>query len=125
MSYVRHRVTKGFDSFMAKATYSRAELGAEVRAPWGYYEAVEEGHLAYSGRQVLYTLGSACIEASCCGKGSWSYARVEGYVTEGDSQPDRAGAGPVEVDTIEDVGERAAIARLLEDEHPGVRVEYR
>jgi hypothetical protein len=110
---------------MAKTTYSRSNLGSEVQAPWGYYQAQEEGHLAYSGRQVLYTLGSACIEASCCGKGSWNYARVEGYVDEAGGHSDPAGMGPVEVDTVEDFGARAAITKLLGEEYPGVRVEFR
>jgi hypothetical protein len=110
---------------MAKATYSRGDFGNEIQAPWGYYQAFEEARLSYAGREVLYTLGSACIEASCCGKGSWSYARVEGYVAEDGGQPDPAGTDPVEVDTIEDAGERTAIARLLGEVHPGIRVEFR
>jgi hypothetical protein len=110
---------------MTRSRYSHDNLGTEVQAPWGYYQALEEGHLTYSGRQVLYTLGSACIEASCCGKGSWNYVRVEGYVDEKSGQSDPAGVDPVEVDTIEEAGERAAIAKLLGEEHPGVRVEFR
>jgi hypothetical protein len=117
---------------MARSSYSRNDLGTEVQAPWGYYQALEEGHIAYSGRQVVYTLGSACIEASCCGRGSWSYARVEGYLAGGASaptpgeSPDGAPvSGSLEVDTVEDAEERAAIAQLLLEKHPGVRVEFR
>jgi hypothetical protein len=112
---------------MTRSSYSHSDIGTEVQAPWGYYQALEEGHLAYSGRQVLYTLGSACIEASCCGKGSWSYARVEGYLVEGGStrDPGDPDARPVEIDTVEDSGERAEIAKLVVERHPGVRAEFR
>ena len=118
---------------MAKSTYTPDAVGTEVEAPWGYYQPLEEASLDYLGRRVLYTLGSACIEASCCGKGSWSYARVEGYVAydagEAAGGPAAASAeqvaGPLEVDTVEDAAERAAIAQALVQKHPGVRVEFR
>jgi hypothetical protein len=112
---------------MGRSTYSPNDLGNEVTAPWGYYEPLEAGSLEYAGRRVLYTLGSACIEASCCGKGSWSYARVEGYAV-GVSGPLSGGElqmGPVEVETVEDTGEQLAITKLLMDKHPGVRAEFR
>jgi hypothetical protein len=110
---------------MARSDYSRNDLGTEVQAPWGYYQALEEATIDYAGRRVLYTLGSACVEASCCGKGSWSYARVEGYAVEGDTARGPAGDHPVQVDTIETPKDRAAIAQLVTDRHPGVRVEFR
>jgi hypothetical protein len=110
---------------MAKATYSCAGLGTEVQAPWGYYQPLEAGTLDYAGKLVLYTLGSACVETSCCGKGSWSYARVEGYIVTG-AQPWQLGSsGPTEVDTVENVQDRVAITMLLGEEHPGIRVEFR
>ena len=110
---------------MARSTYSPDDLGSEIVAPSGYYQPFEEGFLDYEGKQLLYTLGSACIEASCCGKGSWSYARVEGYVV-GDTPPRARGdGGAIEIDTVEDVEEKTAIANLLAEKHPGVRVEFR
>ena len=110
---------------MARSTYSPDDLGTEVVAPWGYYQPLEVGSLDHAGRQVLYTLGSACIEASCCGKGSWNYARVEGYVVEGAAVQTGGPGQGVEVDTIESVQDRAAIAGLVMQKHPGIRVEFR
>lgn len=118
---------------MARITHSPDELGTEVQAPWGYYQPEEQGTLDYGGRPVLYTLGSACIEASCCGKGSWDYARVEGYVVTGAPGAGARGApakasgdsNPTELDTVENPKDRAAIAKLVEEKHPGVRVEFR
>jgi hypothetical protein len=113
---------------MARSSYVRDDLGSEVVAPWGYYQPLEQGTIDYAGRQLLYTLGSACIEASCCGKGSWSYARVEGYLSVGASAPASGGAadaGPMEVDTVEDAQQKAAITKLVTEKHPGVRVEFR
>ena len=113
---------------MTKVQYTHDELGTEVEAPWGYYQPLEEGSVEHAGRKVLYTLGSACIEVSCCGQGSWQYARVEGYVLDGDSTSS-AGGGldttSVELETVEGSEQRAAVAKLIQDKHPGVRVEFR
>jgi hypothetical protein len=110
---------------MARSRYVSEELGSEVATPSGYYRPLEEGYLDHQGRRLLYTLGNACVEASCCGVGDWRYARVEGYVVD-----DTAGRGgvhgvPVEIETIEDQEERVAIGKLLEEKYPGARVEFR
>ena len=110
---------------MAKSTYSTGDFEEEVQAPWGYYQPLEVDTLEFKSRPVLYTLGSACIEASCCGKGSWNYARVEGYVTGGGPGWRPSGREPVEIDTIEDPGERSEIAKLLSTKYPSIRVEFR
>jgi hypothetical protein len=110
---------------MAKSTYRREDLGSEIETPSGYYQPVEERFLEYRGRRLLYVLGCACIEASCCGVGSWSYARVEGYLGEGDTPGSEALRTSVEVETVEDGEDKAAIARLLAEKHPGAKVEFR
>ena len=113
---------------MARATYTPESLGTEIEAPSGYYTPVEERFIDLAGKRLLYVLGNACIETSCCGTGSWSYARVEGYVVEAphpDGAHDDAGRMSLEVETVEDAAERSAIGTLLSDRHPGARVEFR
>jgi hypothetical protein len=110
---------------VAKSAYSSGDFGTEVQAVWGYYQPMEAGVLEFAGKPLLYTLGSACIEASCCGKGSWNYVRVEGYVAEGGPEWRPGGSDTVEIDTIEGTQEQAAIAKLLAEKHPGFRVEFR
>lgn len=109
---------------MARSTYLPDDLGQEVVAPSGYYRPVDAGAVEYAGRRLLYTLGTACIEASCCGRGSWDYLRVEGYVVAGPSEDPTTG-GAVEIDTIEDAAEKAAITRLIQGKHPEARIEFR
>jgi hypothetical protein len=110
---------------MARAAYVPEDFGKEVAAPSGYYLPLEEVSIEYNGKRLLYILGSACIEASCCGTGSWKYVRVEGYVVENDpSQGQSDGVHP-EVDTIESSSEGAAISELLLEKHPGARIEFR
>ena len=65
---------------IARTSYTREAFGSEVSAPSGYYVPLQEEWIDYDGRRLLCVAGTVCIEASCCGTGSWSYVRVEGQV---------------------------------------------
>lgn len=54
-------------------------------------------------------------ESSCCGEGSWEYARVEGYVL---AEPHSLeAAARVETGTIDDSGQKTEIRRLFLEKH--------
>jgi hypothetical protein len=110
---------------MARATYIPEDVGNEVSAPSGYYQPVDKAIIDYEGKKILYTSGVACIEASCCGTGSWQYLRVEGYVVDNEPYQDRSFEDRIEIETIEDDGEKKAISKRLLERHPGARIEFR
>ncbi len=110
---------------MARTIYIRERLGDEVQAPSGYYRPLAEGWLAHQGGHVLYVLGSACIEASCCGVGSWSYVRVEGRAVGEEAAERLDREGRLEIDTIDAVTDRRSITALLRQHYPEARVEFR
>ncbi|MCE5254412.1 MAG: hypothetical protein LLG45_09470 [Actinomycetia bacterium] len=110
---------------MARSLYMPEDLGTEVVAPSGYYVPLREEVTEFGEKRLLYVLGSYCIEASCCGVGSWNYLRVEGYIVERDDPDHEAVPAGLPIDTIEDKDERAAISTLLQKKHPGVRIEFR
>jgi len=104
--------------------YTHPELGGEVTARAGYYVPLEEHILPYAGREVLYVLGHACIDNSCCSMpGNWGYIQVPGFL----ERKHIRGAGapnPVsEVELIQDEETRHQIKRLIQDRHPGSQVE--
>jgi hypothetical protein len=110
---------------MAQAKYVPEELGKEVAAPAGYYLPLHEESLEHAGRRLLFVVGSACIEASCCGVGSWEYLRVEGYVIEDGLSAKREPGTSLVIETIEDLSEQTAIRRLLGQKYPRARIEFR
>ncbi len=103
--------------------YTHPELGEEVRSLAGYYIPREEHTLPHDGREVLYIVGDACIEASCCGGASWSYIQVPGFLVK--KHVRGGGTVPVvsEVETIQDKDVRNKITGSLLKEYPGARVE--
>lgn len=112
---------------MARVTYVTEALGAEMEAPSGYYVPREEAFLEHEGKRLLYILGTMCIEASCCGIGRWDYVRVHGYVADTESETSAASerSSELQIDTIEDVGEKQSVVKQLLVLYPDVRVEFR
>ena len=83
--------------------YTHLELDKDVIAGIaGYYTPQKEVRLKYNGREVLYVIGQAVIESSCCGTGSWLYAIVPGYIVNWQSTKNEAGLPVSEVEPIMD-----------------------
>jgi hypothetical protein len=104
--------------------FSHPQLGEEVRALSGYYVPREEHVLTHDGREVLYIVGDACIDASCCGLASWSYVQVPGFLVK--KHVRGGGTTPIvsEVETIQDREVRNSVTGSLLKLYPGTRVEF-
>ena len=62
--------------------FTHPVLNKAVRTISGHYILSQEKRLPYNGRQVLYFIGCAVVDASCCGPGGCTYALVPGYILE-------------------------------------------
>lgn len=104
-------------------------IGSEISAPSGYYVPIEKSTLDFSGRTLLYVRGSICIEASCCGAGSWEYVSILGYVNN-ECEPHHQGrpmeiTEDIEVDRVVDEDDKKSIRLILNQLHPNARIEFR
>lgn len=98
--------------------YTHQPLGEDVPTGIaGYYTPYREVRLPYRGRTVLYIVGRAVIESSCCGSGSWDYAVVPGYLIGW--RTGSKGALPTsEVEPIADRAEQEELRQTIEaNEH--------
>jgi len=92
-------------------------LNQEVRSISGWYLLEKEGTFPWAGQTVLYFVGNACVDASCCGMGGCRYALVPGFVHCLHCRQNPEGHWISEVVPIGDGKIRAAIvARLKEEE---------
>ena len=82
----------------------------------GYYTPQKEGRLKYDGREVLYVVGHAVIEASCCGISDWGYVLVPGFVVRWQGKTNDSGAPVSEVETIADEKARDEIIKMIRAE---------
>ena len=58
------------------------QLGQEVTAIGGHYVFGKEIRLPYKGREILYFVGYAVLDSTCCGVGGSAYVFVPGYIRQ-------------------------------------------
>ena len=105
--------------------YTHVELGEDVPSGIaGYYTPEKEVRLKYNGREVLYVVGKAVIESSCCGTGSWVYALVPGYIINWQNTKNETGLPISEVATISDTEVQENIRRIIQTNEAVSRVEF-
>lgn len=84
----------------------------------GYYLFLEEGRLPYREREVLYLLGVAAVESSCCGRGGCVFIKVPGYIRSWKKEVKALGQYLSEIESIASPAEQKEITKLLLEKHP-------
>ena len=90
----------------------------------GYYTPEKEVRLKYNGREVLYVTGTAVIESSCCGSGSWAYVLVPGYIVNWQNETNEAGLPVSEVEPISDQETRNNIRNIIQSTETISQIEF-
>ncbi len=105
--------------------YIHPELNQEIEFFGGNYSLLEEGKLSYEGKEVLYLLGTAVVESSCCGRGGCAFIKVPGFVLSWKKGWSKSGQPISEVERIVSEKNQAAIRRVLQEKFPGFpQVEF-
>ena len=94
--------------------YVHQGLNQEITAIGGHYVLVKEARLPYQGREVLYLVGHAAFDTSCCGPGGCAYALVPGFVTNWHSDQTEEGLDISQLEPIENADIQNDIRRLIE-----------
>ncbi len=89
------------------------ELKKEVRSISGGYELEMEGKIEMEGKEVLYAVGNALVDASCCGTWGCRYALVPGYVVSWKYKKDDKGIPVSTVEPISDEPAKKELSQLL------------
>ncbi len=99
-----------------KTEYVHQELNQEITAIGGYYVLVKEARLPFHGREVLYLVGHAAFDSTCCGAGGCAYALVPGFVLAWKSKSIEDGLAVSAVEPIRETGVQEQVRRLIEGE---------
>ena len=103
--------------------FTHPALGQEVQAFAGYYVPVEEHVLPHHEREVIYILGQACIEASCCGVGRWDYIQVPGFLVRKHIRGEGSTSPVSEIEIIQHPEDRESVWHFLKTKYPGAHIE--
>ncbi len=105
--------------------YTHLELGQDVEISIaGYYTPQKEVRLNYNGREVLYVIGRAVIESSCCGQGCWMYSLVPGYIINWQKTRNEAGRPVSEVELISNKIDRENIRQIIKTTENASLIEF-
>lgn len=95
--------------------YTHLELNASIEALAGHYTPQKEVRLQYNGREVLYVVGQAVIDSSCCGQANYQYALVPGYITMWQPETNENGLPVSEVEPISDKTARDDLRKIIKE----------
>ena len=93
--------------------YVHQELNQEVDAIGGRYVLLKEVRLAFHGCEVLYVVGGAIVDTSCCGVGGCAYALVPGFVVDWKYRRNEGGLAVSRVEPIRDEVIQGRVRRLI------------
>ncbi|MFB3925361.1 MAG: hypothetical protein ACE14T_04845 [Syntrophales bacterium] len=105
-------------------SYVHEDLETEVRTISGHYRFTEEKRLSFRGREVVYKVGFAVIDNSCCGTGGCRFLVIPGYVVSWKNGKSDTGLSVSEVEPITSEEERAGIRETLEKEYPFSQIDF-
>ena len=88
-------------------------LNKAVRTISGHYILSQEKSLSYNGRNVLYFIGCAVVDTSCCGPGGCAYALVPGYIKDWKYKTDRDDLFVSRVEPIRDADVQSELRRMI------------
>ena len=77
-------------------------LNQEITAIGGHYTLVKEERFSFKGRDILYFVGLASFDTSCCGTSGCAYALVPGFVLDWKVRESEEGHSISEVEPIRD-----------------------
>ena len=101
------------------------ELNQPVEFFGGSYVFNKEGKILYQGKEVLYFIGIAGLDASCCGRSGCAFVKVAGSIQRWKIKKDEEGHWTSEVGRITGAKSQEAISQLLKEEYPQVtQIEF-
>jgi len=69
-------------SFSETQDFTHPQLGREVTAIGGHYVFGKEIRMPYHNREILYFVGYAVLDSTCCGVGGVAYVLVAGLIRQ-------------------------------------------
>ena len=94
--------------------YVHQGLSQQITAIGGHYVLVKEVRLPYDGREVLYLVGHAAYDSTCCGTGGCAYALVPGMIAGWHSGQTEDGLAISRLEPIKSSEAQNKIRRLIE-----------
>ena len=104
--------------------YVHPVLNEETTSVSGYYTLTKEARLELHGREVLYYIGHAAFDTSCCGEGGCAYAFVAGFIGDWKIKKSKEGCDISQIEKINDDSVQKEIAAILKSKEGVHQVNF-
>ena len=104
--------------------HTHLRLNSEVTAIGGEYAFLKEGTVRFQEKTILYYVGCAVLNSTCCGTGGVCFARVPGVVHDLKYKTDDSGAPISRVEPITEKTVQKQIRKILQNMEMVQQVEF-
>ena len=109
---------------MNTTDFTHPKLGHEVLAIGGHYVFGKEIRLPYRGREILYFVGYAVLDTTCCGAGGCAYVLVAGYIRRWKYKKNQNARPVSQVEPVQDRIEQKLIKKLIQKKEMVFQVTF-
>lgn len=88
-------------------------LGQEVTAIGGHYVFGKEIRMPFRGREILYLVGYAVLDSTCCGVGGVAYVLVAGFIQHWKYKKNQTDRSISRIDPINDPAIQREVSRII------------
>lgn len=100
------------------------KLGQEVTAIGGHYVFGKEMRLPYKGREILFFVGYAVLDSTCCGVGGSAYVLVPGYIRQWKFRMNHNDFPVSRIEPIDDQTDQKQIRNLIQKKEMVYQVTF-
>ena len=102
------------ETFSEPRDFTHPLLGKEVTAIGGHYVFGKEIRLPYHKREVLYFVGYAVLDSTCCGVGGVAYVLVAGFIRQWKYKQNQKGGFVSHIEPIGDPAAQKALRKAIQ-----------
>ena len=98
---------------MNEEEFAHPELNAPVIAIGGNYVFTHEKRIPFKEREILYYIGIATFDTTCCGAGGCAYAFVPGFILSWKNNRNEKGVPVSSIELVKDPSVQDEVRALI------------
>jgi hypothetical protein len=110
--------------FTDSRDFAHPELGREVTAIGGHYVFVKEIRLPFNSREILYLVGYAVVDSSCCGVGGCAYVFVAGFIKQWKYRKNDKDCSVSQIEPIRNHNVQKEVRNLIQNKETVFQVDF-
>ena len=112
------------EPFTQPQDFTHPDLGQEVTAIGGHYVFGKEIRMSYDSREILYFVGYAVLDSTCCGVGGVAYVRVAGFIRKWKYKKNQGNGFVSKVESIRDQSVQKKVRSLIQKKEMVFQVTF-